>query len=324
MTSDTKFIQWESTPIKQVDTVRIWVLTDNYYDALRPDHEVAKRYRVTPGESIHAEHGLAYFLETVINGKTSACMFDFGLDPRGVMNNAKLLKIDLGSADAFALSHGHFDHWTGALGILRQNTGPKAREKQFYVGEEAFLHRFSRRAATGELMDIGQLDKEAIQASGVKVIEVKTPTQIIPGCYCTGNIDRVTEYENVPPGLLVERDGKIETDDFSGEQALFFNLKGKGLVVLSGCAHAGIVNTVKQAQKVVGVEKVHAVLGGFHLINAKPEIIQNTVADIKATGPDFVAPAHCTGFEAIVAFSRGMPEEFILNTAGTQYTFSAF
>jgi 7,8-dihydropterin-6-yl-methyl-4-(beta-D-ribofuranosyl)aminobenzene 5'-phosphate synthase len=323
MTRDTEFIQWEGTPIKQVDTVRIWVLTDNYYDALRPDHEVAKRYRVTPGESIHAEHGLAYFLETVLDGKTSACMFDFGLDPRGVMNNAKLLKIDLGSADAFALSHGHFDHWTGALEILRQNTGPKARGMQFYVGEEAFLHRYSRRMGTDEVMDIGQLDKEAIQASGVEVIEVESPTQIIPGCYCTGRIERVTEYERVPSSLLVERDNKIGSDDFRGEQAIFFSVRGKGLVVLSGCAHAGIVNTIRQAQRVSGIEKVHAILGGFHLINAKPEIIQNTITDIKEIGPDFVAPAHCTGFEAVVAFSRAMPEEFILNTAGTQYTFSA-
>jgi 7,8-dihydropterin-6-yl-methyl-4-(beta-D-ribofuranosyl)aminobenzene 5'-phosphate synthase len=232
------------------------------------------------------------------------------------------LKIDLGSADAFVLSHGHFDHWTGAQEILRQNTWSKTRGMQFYVGEEAFLHRYSRRTGTDELMDIGQLDRQAIQESGARVTEVKTPTQIIPGCYCTGTIERVTEYENVPPGLLVERDGKIGTDDFRGEQALFVNVRGKGLVVLSGCAHAGIVNTVKQAQRVAGIRKVHAILGGFHLINAKPEIIQNTVADIKEIAPKFVAPAHCTGFEAIIAFSRAMPEEFILNTAGTQYTFS--
>ena len=309
--------------MQEVDTVRIWILTDNYYDALRSDNKVAKRYRVTAGESIHAEHGLAYFLETVIDGKTSTCMFDFGLDPIGVIKNAKLLKIDLGRADAFVLSHGHFDHWSGAIVILKQNNGRTERGTQFYVGEEAFLHRYSRRTGNDELMDIGQLDRQAIQESGVRVTEVKMPTQIIPGCYCTGKIERVTEYESVPPGLLVERDGKIQPDDFRGEQALFFEVKGKGLVVLSGCAHAGIVNTVKQAQRVSGIKKVHAVLGGFHLINAKPEIIQNTVTEIKEIGPDFIAPAHCTGFEAIVAFSQAMPEEFILNTAGTQYTFSA-
>ena len=172
-------------------------------------------------------------------------------------------------------------------------------------------------------MDIGQLDKQAIQGSGVRLTEVKKPIQIIPGCYSTGRIERVTDYETVPPSLLVERNGKIQPDDFRGEQALFFNIRGKGLVVLSGCAHAGIVNTIKQAQRVSGIKKVHAILGGFHLVNAKPEIIQKTVSDIKGIGPDFVAPAHCTGFEAIVAFSQAMPKEFILNTAGTQYILSA-
>jgi 7,8-dihydropterin-6-yl-methyl-4-(beta-D-ribofuranosyl)aminobenzene 5'-phosphate synthase len=322
MPLNTKVALKEFAKIRQVDTVRIWILADNYYDALRPNSEIANRYRVTPGESIHAEHGLAYFVETVVDGQTSACVFDFGLDPLGVINNAKLLKIDLRRADAFVLSHGHFDHWTGVIEVLRQSTEPAARGKQFYVGEEAFLHRYSRRTGTDELMDIGQLNRQVIQESGVSVTEVKTPTQIIPGCYCTGKIERVTEYESVPPGLLVERDGKIQPDDFRGEQALFFKIRGKGLVVLSGCAHAGIVNTIKQCQRVSGVKKVHAVLGGFHLINAKPEIIQNSVVDIKAIGPEFIAPTHCTGFEAIVAFSQAMPEAFILNTAGTQYTFS--
>jgi 7,8-dihydropterin-6-yl-methyl-4-(beta-D-ribofuranosyl)aminobenzene 5'-phosphate synthase len=154
-------------------------------------------------------------------------------------------------------------------------------------------------------------------------VEVRNPVQIIPGAYFTGNIERVTTYEKVPPSLLIKRGEKPEPDDFRGEQALFFSVKGKGLVVLSGCAHAGIVNTVKHAKKIAGTDKIHAVMGGFHLINAKPEVIQNTVADIKALKPDHIVPTHCTGFEAIVAFSREMPSEFTMNTAGTQYTFGA-
>jgi 7,8-dihydropterin-6-yl-methyl-4-(beta-D-ribofuranosyl)aminobenzene 5'-phosphate synthase len=309
--------------LSEVDMVRIWFLTDNYYDALRPDSEIAKRYRTTPGRCIHAEHGLAYFLETVVHGKTHTCIFDFGVDAQGVMNNAMLLNLNPGRVDAFALSHGHFDHWAGAVEILKHNLPQIARGTQVYVGEECFLHRYSRRPGADGIMDLGVLDRAAIDAFGVEVTEVRIPTQIIPGCCCTGKIERVTDYENVSPGLLVERNGKLEVDDFRGEQALFFNVKHKGLVVLSGCAHAGIVNTVKQAQKAAGVEKIHAILGGFHLINAKPEVIDATVRGIKAMRPDFIAPAHCTGFEALVAFSRAMPEEFILNTAGTQYTFSA-
>jgi 7,8-dihydropterin-6-yl-methyl-4-(beta-D-ribofuranosyl)aminobenzene 5'-phosphate synthase len=309
--------------VTEVDRVTVWVLTDNYYDALRPDSKITKRYRVVPGKSIHAEHGLAYYLETVVNGKASACMFDYGLDPLGVMNNIALLGLDVGKANAFSLSHGHFDHWMGAVSILKQNQSRIAGGTPFYVGEEAFARRYSLRPGTTEAADIGQLRKEDIEALGLKVVEVKNPLQIIPGAYFTGNIERVTTYEKVPPSLLIKRGEKPEPDDFRGEQALFFSVKGKGLVVLSGCAHAGIVNTVKHAQKIAGTDKIHAVMGGFHLINAKPEVIQNTVADIKAMKPDYIVPTHCTGFEAIVAFSREMPTEFTLNTAGTQYTFTA-
>lgn len=309
--------------IAEVEKLTVWVLTDNFYDSLRPDSEIAKRYRVLPGKSIHAEHGLSYFIETVSNGKTTRCMFDYGLDPAGVMNNVALLGLDLGEASAFSLSHGHFDHWMASVAILKRYQSKIAGETPFYVGEEAFAHRYSLRPGTTEAMDIGQLKKEDIEALGLKVVEVKEPTQIVPGAYSTGNIERVTPYEKPPPSLLIKRGEKPEPDDFRGEQALFFKVKGKGLVVLSGCAHAGIVNTVKHSQKIAETDQLHAVLGGFHLINAKQEIIDNTVADIKALKPDHVVPTHCTGFEAITTFAREMPEQFTLNTAGTQYTFGA-
>ncbi|MEW6140431.1 MAG: MBL fold metallo-hydrolase [Thermodesulfobacteriota bacterium] len=307
--------------VVEVDKLTIWVLTDNFYDALRPDSKITKRYRVLPGNSIHAEHGLAYYVETVSNGEPFACMFDYGLDPAGVMNNAALLGLDLGNARAFSLSHGHFDHWMAAVSILKQNKSRIAPGTPFYVGEEAFANRYVLMPGSGQAMDLGQLRKEDIEAIGLKVVEVKNPTQIIPGAYFTGNIERVTPYEKPPPSLLIKRGEKPEPDDFRGEQALFFNVKGKGLVVLSGCAHAGIVNTVKHAQRIADTDKLHAVLGGFHLINAKPDVIENTVADIKALKPDYIVPTHCTGFEAIVSFAKAMPAEFNLNTAGTRYTF---
>ena len=103
--------------------------------------------------------------------------------------------------------------------------------------------------------------------------------------------------------------------------AAHFLVRGRGLAVVSGCAHTGIVDTVRQAQKVSGIKNIHAILGGFHLVNAKPEIIQRTVADIKALKPDYIVPTHCTGFEAVVAFGKEMPEEFNLSTAGTRYSF---
>lgn len=305
----------------EVDRITVWILTDNYYDSLRPDSAVAKRYRVLPGGSIHAEHGLAYFIETAANGKTGACMFDFGLDPAGVMNNMELLGVDAGSADAFALSHGHLDHWTAAVEILARTRVKIAYKTPFYVGKEAFHHRYSLRPGTGEALDLGKLDKNSLEATGVEIREIADPTEIIPGGYLTGDIARTVPYETTSSNMLVRRGDKLEPDDFRGEQALFFNIKNKGLVILSGCAHAGIVNTIRHVQKISGIDTVHAVLGGFHLIHATQERIWSTISDIQAINPEYIVPAHCTGFEAVVAFSGAMPEAFILNTAGTQYSF---
>jgi 7,8-dihydropterin-6-yl-methyl-4-(beta-D-ribofuranosyl)aminobenzene 5'-phosphate synthase len=129
----------------------------------------------------------------------------------------------------------------------------------------------------------------------------------------------------MPSGRIIKlpKGDQFVQEDFIGEQAMVLNAKGKGLVVLSCCAHRGIVNTVKHAQKMTGIEKVHAVIGGFHLTGAQPELIQKTIADIKAIRPDYIVPTHCTGYEAIGAFAREMPDQFILNTAGTRYIISA-
>jgi 7,8-dihydropterin-6-yl-methyl-4-(beta-D-ribofuranosyl)aminobenzene 5'-phosphate synthase len=313
-----------ATGFTEADKLTIWILADNYYDTNEPDsNNITKRYRSVAGKSMSAQHGLSYYIETVVGGKTSACMFDFGLDPANVLNNIALLGLDIGKTNAFSLSHGHYDHFTGAISIIKQNQSKIAAGTPFYVGEEAFARRYTLRPGSTEPTDLGQLSREDIEALGVKVVETKTPTQIIPGAYVTGHIERVTSYEKVPASQQVKRGDKIESDTFPGEQAVIFNVKGKGLVILSGCAHCGIVNTVKHAQKISGTEKVHAIMGGFHLIVAKPDLIQSTVADIKAMKPDHIVGTHCTGFRALVALSKEMPEAFTINTSGTKYTFGA-
>lgn len=312
-----------ATGATEVDKLSIWVLADNYYDANEPEVKITKRYRQSLGKSAHAEHGLSFYVETVIGGKTSVCMFDYGINPVGVLNNIALLGLDIGKTNAFSLSHGHYDHYSSLLGILKQNQSRIAPGTPFYVGEEAFAHRYVVRPGAAEPTDYGQLRKEDIEAFGLKVVETKTPVEIVPGAHLTGNIERVTSYEKMPASLQIKRTEKFEQDDMKGEQGVFFNVKGKGLVVLSGCAHRGIVNTVKQAQKSAGIAKIHAIMGGFHLITAKPEVIQSTVADIKAMKPDYIVPTHCTGFRTMVAFSKEMPNEFIVNTAGTRVTFTA-
>jgi 7,8-dihydropterin-6-yl-methyl-4-(beta-D-ribofuranosyl)aminobenzene 5'-phosphate synthase len=320
-------VAYGSVQIPEVERLAITVITDNYYDSLRPNYKVAKRYFIIPGTSIHSEHGLAYYIETVVNGKPNVFMFDYGLDFQGVSRNMELLDVDVRKLEALGLSHGHFDHWGNLVTILKYNRTKIRKGIPLYMGEEAFSHRFVNLPAgpfdVSGLIDLEQLRGDEIESLGIaKIVMVKDPAPIVPGAYLTGNIERVTEYEKGSPILFIKRGDKTELDLFMGEQSLVFNVKGKGLVVVSSCAHAGIVNTVKHAQKMTGMSKVHAIIGGFHLVGAPMPKIQKTVADIKAINPDFVVPMHCSGWEAMTTFEREMPQQFIINTAGTKYIFT--
>ncbi len=233
--------------------------------------------------------------------------------------NLYLLEIDFKTLQALALSHDHFDHQAALVDLLEAKKDEIPKGIPFYVGERFFQGTYWR-ASDGHVMDLLGLDKEDIERLAlVRIVEVRDPTPIVPGAVSTGRIEQVTDYERIPPVFVAKKGAQFVQEDFIGEQAIVLNAKGKGLVLVSGCAHRGIVNAVKQAQAMTGMEKVHAVIGGFHLTGARPDVIQRTIADIKAIQPDYVVPAHCTGFEAIAAFAREMPDQFILNTAGTRY-----
>lgn len=312
----------ERVNISEAEKIVITVITDNLADALRPDYRIAKRHvgTTSPLEAmLHAEHGLAYHVETVVNAQSHAFLFDFATDFLGVKKNIERLKLDLRKVEALALSHDHLDHQAALLDLLRAHRTDIPQGTPFYVGERFFVGTYMRRP-DGNIMSLLALKREDIEGLGLlKIIEVKTPTPLVPGAYLSGRVERFTDYEQIPPVFLAKRGEQYVQEDFIGEQAVIMKAKGKGLVVLSGCAHRGIVNTVIHAQKITGMDKVYAVIGGFHLTGAKPELIQRTIADIQAIRPEYIVPTHCTGFEAISAFAREMPDQFILNTAGTRY-----
>jgi 7,8-dihydropterin-6-yl-methyl-4-(beta-D-ribofuranosyl)aminobenzene 5'-phosphate synthase len=321
-------LAYGAVKIPEVEKATVTVITDNYYDFTRPNYKIAKRLHTAftfPPDSpvwnttLHAEHGLAYHIETVVDGQPHSFLFDYGTDFQGVKSNMELLNIDFKKLEALGLSHDHFDHQVALVELLKSKRELIRAGIPFYVGEQTFVGTFWK-WPDGRVISLAALRREDIESLGfVKIVEVKDPTPIVPGAYLTGRIEQVTEYEKIPPGFVAKRGDKFEQEHFIGEQAVVLNAKGKGLIVLSGCAHRGIVNAVKHAQKMTGIEKVYAVMGGFHLTGAKPELIQKTIADIKAVNPEYIVPTHCTGFEAISAFAREMPNQFILNTAGTKY-----
>lgn len=309
--------------ITHVDKLRVTLVVDNCYFTIQNDSPIAERLVSSKGVPLHTEHGLSYVVETTLDGETSSFLFDFGLNPETVLKNMAILNIKLGNVHAFGLSHGHLDHWGGLVHTLKTYQRANGNNTALYVGEEAFAPRFS-----GYPWDkphyLGQLDFEQLASiQNLTIRETKTPIEVMPGGYLSGYINRVTEYEKPRPTLLIARNEHLETDDFKGEQAMIFSVKNKGLIVLSGCAHAGIVNTVRHAQRITGISTVYAVMGGFHLFDSRTEDIKKTVEDIKSINPQYVIPMHCTGYDAMVQFYREMPQQFVLSTTGSRFTFVA-
>ena len=192
------------------------------------------------------------------------------------------------------LSHGHWDHYGGLSGFLEAKRRELATETHLYAGEDAFLHRWSQ-ARQGPRRDMGRLDEAFIAGQDVDIVRVKAPQVLGGQALVSGEIPRRTPYEVSSPAMRVEQGGDDQQDDLPGEQALVYQLRGKGLVVLTACGHAGVVNTVLHAQEVTGVSEVYAVIGGFHLSGASNERIGQTVEGLAALDPEVIVPMHCTG-----------------------------
>ena len=313
-----------SVPLKEVDRVEILTVIDNYVDVLLTNTEVITRPPLAktgtiPVDTLLAEHGLS-LLVTVYEGEEKHTMlFDTGYSKIGVPHNLEQLEVDLSKVEAIALSHGHMDH-TGSLYPILDKI-PGTIPLVLHPGAFA-APRFFGLADGRRLLFPQTLVKKDLEKRNIDLVESKTPTSLAgERIVVTGEVERVTSFEKGLPNAVLERDGKIEKDPISDDQALVINLKGKGLVVIAGCSHAGIINTILYARKMTGIEKVHAVIGGFHLSGPHFEkIIEHTIGELKKIRPQFLSPMHCTGWKAIQQMSQAFPDQFILNSVGSVIT----
>jgi 7,8-dihydropterin-6-yl-methyl-4-(beta-D-ribofuranosyl)aminobenzene 5'-phosphate synthase len=248
-------------------------------------------------------------------------LMDVGISGTCLLHNVDLLKIDLGKVEALILSHGHFDHFFGLDKVL--NRLPKGIP--FVLHPEAFLNRRLNIAPLGVQVPLPSLEENMLKTAGVEVRKVREDSTLGSGRFLVlGEVKRVTEFEKGFPWAEAEIGGNWVKDPFPDDRGIAVQIKNKGLVVIGGCSHAGIINTVKHAQEIAGTQKVHAVLGGFHLTGPLFDpIIKPTIEEMKKIAPDYIVPTHCTGWKAINEFARAMPDQFQLNSVGTTYVFQS-
>jgi len=329
----------ETIALTPVERFEVQTLVDNQVDLLLASAERARRPRLageagaprveTPllaepslPERLVAEHGFSALVTVEAGGRTHRLLFDAGLSTGGLAHNMRVLQVALADIEAVVLSHGHFDHVVGLHGLVAEHG---ARRLPLLLHPDFWLER---RIAppNAEAFELPRNSRAAVQAAGFEIIEGRRPSLLLDGAVLiTGEVDRTTDFERGFPVHQAKRDGAWTPDPLIlDDQALVVNVRGQGLVVLTGCGHAGVVNIVRHAQALTGERRIAAVIGGFHLTGGLFEpIIPATVAALVEMAPAMVVPGHCTGFSATRALSLELPEAFVQPSVGTRYIVAA-
>jgi len=316
--------------LRQVDRLEILVIVDNYVDlglaadkwVERPSlaHEIKK-----PGQTLLAEHGLCLLVTCFSGNRSHSILLDSGRSTTATPSNMTYLKVDLNQVEAIVISHGHADH-TGALAKTIEAIPGRV---DLIAHPDAFLNpRFFDRPDGTRITMPPVPGRTELDRLGANLIENEGPLLLADETIlATGQIPRITSFEKRlidSLGAYCVRDGQVVPDSINDDQALVIKLNNGGLVVISGCAHAGIINTVLYAQELTGVTQIKAILGGFHLTGAgKDKVIEATVTKLKTLGPEKIVPMHCTGQKAVCRFASEMSESFITSSLGTRFILTA-
>jgi 7,8-dihydropterin-6-yl-methyl-4-(beta-D-ribofuranosyl)aminobenzene 5'-phosphate synthase len=322
--------------LEPVDSVTVTTLMDNVTDAFIPDQGPARRPQLpvfNPGRqpAIHiegdgvpevplADGGFSVLVEVAKNGSRHQILFDAGTTPDGVVENMRRLDVDPTGIETIVCSHGHFDHTTGLDGLIR-----RLGRVNLPVLIHPHFWRQRRLALPGrDPQEIPTTSRRALVETGFDVIEEQQPSFLFNrSVLITGEVPRTTGYEAGFPPQQACVDGRWQPDPLVLEdQALIVDIKDKGLVVITGCGHAGIVNICRYARRLTKERPLHAIMGGFHLNGPAFEpLIPRVLDDLGALSPNMVVPAHCTGWRAQHAMGARFGEAVIPNTVGTRFEF---
>ncbi len=336
-----------SEAVPEVDRLSVRIVTDIMVRRNVPSEKVEGLTveRAGPNEipdgpprtTLVGEWGLSMHAESHRGNEVRNILVDFGYNPVTLLNNIGILKIAPEQLDALVLSHGHYDHFGGLVGFLSANKGKLKSNLPFFVGgEDCFCTRIYSNGG-----QYGALDRQAITDANLLLMMADGPAIVADHAFTTGKIAQsgfekplrnTTEKIGIVDGFgcfpdkvtPAKNTGAFVPDDFEHEIGTNFILKGKGLVVVTSCSHRGIINTIRQAQTASGVQKVHAVIGGFHLVPPlNDDYFRQVIAALKEINPDYLMPAHCVGKPFYDMVRREMPGKVFQSNVGTRYTFIA-
>lgn len=318
--------------LEPVDSVRITTLMDNVTDIFMPDQGPAHRVSLGDGpwktaavmdngevpDALIAEHGFSVLVTVAKGDREYRLLYDAGTSPDGVVENMRRLDVDPSSIEAIVCSHGHFDHTAGIDGLIRT----LGRINMPVLIHPHFWRRRRVVLPGREPLEIPTTSRQALEQAGFDIIEEQQPSFLFErSVLITGEVPRTTGYEpGFPPQQAWLHDEWQPDPLVLDEQALIVNVRDKGLAVLTGCGHAGVVNIARYAQRLTGDQPLHALLGGFHLNGPLFEpLIPRVLDDLAALHPSVLVPAHCTGWRAQHAMSARFGPAFIPNSVGTTF-----
>jgi 7,8-dihydropterin-6-yl-methyl-4-(beta-D-ribofuranosyl)aminobenzene 5'-phosphate synthase len=318
--------------LEPVDSVVITTLMDNVMDALMPDLGPARRVRLGSGpwrpastmtggqvpDALIAEHGLSLLVTVTKGEREHRFMFDTGTSPDGVTENMRRLGVDPASIEAIVCSHGHFDHTAGIDGLVRV----LGRTGLPVLIHPHFWRRRRIQLPGRDPLELPTTSRAALTGAGFEIIEEQQPSFLFErSVLVTGEVPRVTGYESGFPAQQAWVDGAWQPDPLVlDDQALIMNIAGKGLVVITGCGHAGVVNIARYARRLTGDQPLYALVGGFHLNGPLFEpLIPRVLDDLAEMNPGVLVPAHCTGWRAQHALAGRFPDAFVPNSVGTSF-----